>query len=268
VPRTRVRHHRRPDRPRDGPRAQARRAPPLAGLNFVVLHTKGGAVRWFKVSPVDRDDPRLSPRPRAFAVPAAAAAAWPAAAGRCRSPGPWQRPAAVVAATCCRWPCWPACCSGATPGAAPWLGWVFATAWLTGTFWWLFISMHVYGGLPAPLAVLAVLLLAAFLALYYALVAAFRGWRRTGGAARRRPVRRALARRGTAARHLVHRLSLGRGRLCARRRAAGARWRPGSACTASPGAAVRWLAWLLSLLVRRGARLVALLAGDRRRAAC
>jgi magnesium and cobalt transporter len=28
----------------------------LAGLNFVVLHTKGGAVRWFKVSPVDDDD--------------------------------------------------------------------------------------------------------------------------------------------------------------------------------------------------------------------
>ena len=24
----------------------------LAGLHFVVLHTKGGAVRWFKVSPV------------------------------------------------------------------------------------------------------------------------------------------------------------------------------------------------------------------------
>jgi magnesium and cobalt transporter len=28
----------------------------LAGLNFVVLHTKGGAVRWFKVSPVGDDD--------------------------------------------------------------------------------------------------------------------------------------------------------------------------------------------------------------------
>jgi magnesium and cobalt transporter len=28
----------------------------LAGLNFVVLHTKGGAVRWFKVSPVADDD--------------------------------------------------------------------------------------------------------------------------------------------------------------------------------------------------------------------
>jgi magnesium and cobalt transporter len=28
----------------------------LAGLNFVVLHTKGGAVRWFKVSPVPDED--------------------------------------------------------------------------------------------------------------------------------------------------------------------------------------------------------------------
>ena len=48
------------------------------------------------------------------------------------------------------------------------LGWTFATAWLAGTFWWLFISMHVYGGLPAPLAAFAVLALAGFLALYYA----------------------------------------------------------------------------------------------------
>jgi len=28
----------------------------LAGLNFVVLHTKGGAVRWFKGSPTKDDD--------------------------------------------------------------------------------------------------------------------------------------------------------------------------------------------------------------------
>ena len=58
------------------------------------------------------------------------------------------------------------------PGT-PWrraagLGWVFATAWLAGTFWWLFISMHIYGGLASPLAAAAVLALAAFLALYYA----------------------------------------------------------------------------------------------------
>lgn len=50
-------------------------------------------------------------------------------------------------------------------------GWLFATAWLCGTFWWLYISMHTYGGLPAALAVLAVLALAAALALYYAVAA-------------------------------------------------------------------------------------------------
>ena len=32
---------------------------------------------------------------------------------------------------------------------AAWLGWIFATAWLASTFWWLFVSMHTYGGLPA-----------------------------------------------------------------------------------------------------------------------
>ncbi|HSV36496.1 MAG TPA: apolipoprotein N-acyltransferase [Ramlibacter sp.] len=47
-------------------------------------------------------------------------------------------------------------------------GWLFAIAWLAGTFWWLFISMHTYGGLPAPLAAAAVVALAAALGLYYA----------------------------------------------------------------------------------------------------
>ena len=47
-------------------------------------------------------------------------------------------------------------------------GWWFACAWLTGTFWWLFIAMHTYGGLPAVLAALAVFALAAALALFYA----------------------------------------------------------------------------------------------------
>ena len=49
------------------------------------------------------------------------------------------------------------------------LGLVFTTAWLVATFWWLFISLHSYGGLPAALAVSAVLALAATLGLYYAL---------------------------------------------------------------------------------------------------
>lgn len=56
------------------------------------------------------------------------------------------------------------------------LGWAFATMWLACTWWWLFISMHVYGGLSAPLAVLAVLALAATLGLYYALAAGL-AWR-------------------------------------------------------------------------------------------
>jgi apolipoprotein N-acyltransferase len=52
-------------------------------------------------------------------------------------------------------------------------GWLFSTAWLTGSFWWLFISMHTYGGLPAPLAAIAVLSLAAALGLYYAVACAW-----------------------------------------------------------------------------------------------
>ncbi len=52
------------------------------------------------------------------------------------------------------------------------VGWAFATAWLAATFWWLFISMHVYGGLASWMAALAVLALAAFLGLYYAVATA------------------------------------------------------------------------------------------------
>ncbi len=55
-----------------------------------------------------------------------------------------------------------------TGRSAFWRTWWFATAWLCGTFWWLFISMHTYGGLPAALAGVSVWLLALFLALYSA----------------------------------------------------------------------------------------------------
>ncbi len=57
---------------------------------------------------------------------------------------------------------------------AAWQGGVFATTWLAGSFWWLYVSMHDVGGLPAPLAALAVLALASALALFYALTCA--GW--------------------------------------------------------------------------------------------
>jgi apolipoprotein N-acyltransferase len=49
-----------------------------------------------------------------------------------------------------------------------WVGWLFATATQVATWWWLFISLHTYGGLAAPLAAIAIVGLAAFLALYYA----------------------------------------------------------------------------------------------------
>jgi apolipoprotein N-acyltransferase len=47
---------------------------------------------------------------------------------------------------------------------------------LCGTFWWLYISMHIYGGLPEALAGLAVFALAAALGLYYALAGALYAW--------------------------------------------------------------------------------------------
>ena len=52
-----------------------------------------------------------------------------------------------------------------------WLGGLFATTMMCATFWWLFISLHVYGGLAAPLTVAAIVLLSALLGLYYAAAA-------------------------------------------------------------------------------------------------
>ena len=56
----------------------------------------------------------------------------------------------------------------ARPARAALLGWLFGTGWLVSGLWWLYISMHDFGGMPAWLAALAVFALAALLALYYA----------------------------------------------------------------------------------------------------
>ncbi|HZW73608.1 MAG TPA: hypothetical protein VFF43_08660, partial [Caldimonas sp.] len=53
--------------------------------------------------------------------------------------------------------------AAASPRRAAALGFAFATAWICAATWWLFVSMHRYGGLAAPLAALAVLALSAFL---------------------------------------------------------------------------------------------------------
>lgn len=54
------------------------------------------------------------------------------------------------------------------------LGGVFGLAWFGAGLWWLYISLHDFGGLAPPLAAGAVALLAAFLSLYPA--AALAGW--------------------------------------------------------------------------------------------
>ncbi|WP_428425828.1 apolipoprotein N-acyltransferase [Methylibium sp.] len=68
---------------------------------------------------------------------------------------------------------WRAGAQGSATRAAL-LGGAFSTAWLAGGVWWLFISLHRYGGLPAWLAVAAIALLCAFLSLY--LAAAMAAW--------------------------------------------------------------------------------------------
>jgi apolipoprotein N-acyltransferase len=65
-----------------------------------------------------------------------------------------------------------------SPKRATALGLSFGTAWLAASIWWLFISMHRYGGLPSWMAALAVLLLSAFMASFLAAaMGAFARWR-------------------------------------------------------------------------------------------
>jgi apolipoprotein N-acyltransferase len=66
----------------------------------------------------------------------------------------------------------------AAPMRAAALGLAFGTAWLGVGTWWLFVSLHRYGGLPAWLAVLAVFSLSLLLSLYLAAaMAATARWR-------------------------------------------------------------------------------------------
>ena len=70
--------------------------------------------------------------------------------------------------------------AGASVRQAALLGWLFSAAWIGVSVWWLFISLHRFGGLPAALAVLAVAALAALLALYLAGAMAVFAWARSG----------------------------------------------------------------------------------------
>jgi apolipoprotein N-acyltransferase len=151
-------------------------------------------------------------------------------------------------------------------------GWVFATCWLAGTFWWLFISMHVYGGLASPLAAAAVLLLAGFLSLYYALAAAL-----LQRAAGRRPWRDGLLFAGLWLGAELARATLFTGFPWG---AGGYAHVDGPIAALAPwvgvyglGAVAAWIAWQLSLLVqpaalRSGRYWLAVLASAGLLAAC
>ncbi|MDZ7592220.1 MAG: apolipoprotein N-acyltransferase [Rubrivivax sp.] len=89
-------------------------------------------------------------------------------------PGAWLLPLATLA-----WLVWRL--DAVAPRRAALLAACYATAWLVAGVWWLFISMHRYGGLPAWMAAAAVLLLAAALSGWLALAAAaYARWRRGG----------------------------------------------------------------------------------------
>ena len=67
----------------------------------------------------------------------------------------------------------------APPRHAALLGWCHGVGWLCAGTWWLYVSMHDYGHLPALLAVLAVVALASALSLYLAAAGAlYAKWRR------------------------------------------------------------------------------------------
>ncbi len=72
--------------------------------------------------------------------------------------------------------------AGAATRRAAMMGWLYAVGWLVSGFWWLYISMHDYGGLHPALAALAVVVLAALLGLYYAAALALWARLRTGRA--------------------------------------------------------------------------------------
>lgn len=79
-----------------------------------------------------------------------------------------------------------ACLAWQAAAQPPWraaaVGLTFGTAWLASATWWLFISLHTYGGLPAWLTVLAIGVLSALLSLYLAAgLAIFARWRSGSG---------------------------------------------------------------------------------------
>ncbi|VFR25549.1 Apolipoprotein N-acyltransferase / Copper homeostasis protein CutE [plant metagenome] len=77
--------------------------------------------------------------------------------------------------------------TAATPRRAAWGGWLFGLGMFCTGVYWLYISMHTYGFMPAPLAAGGVLALSVYLALYPALAAGLTRWLLAPGAAASTP---------------------------------------------------------------------------------
>lgn len=118
------------------------------------------------------------PHPEALARTRAADAALALALGALHSlpfVHTWAWPLQLA---CVAWLAWRV--QAASPGRAALLGGLFAWAWLAAGIWWLFVSMHHFGGLPVALAVVAVAALCAFLALFLALAMTLYAYCRSG----------------------------------------------------------------------------------------
>ena len=138
----------------------------------------------------------------------------------------WLLQMAVVALLAWRVSC-------ATPARAGALGLVFGTAWLGAATWWLFISLHTFGGLPAWLAVLSIALLCGGLSLYLgAGLAAFARWR-SGSPLRDASLFGAVWLLAELARGVIFTGFRGLPAAMRMSTARSRRWRPGSASTAS-----------------------------------
>ena len=231
----RIRHHRWPDRapprPRPAPRRGGRRRQPEIRGD---AHTRrrGALVPGFA--------PGTGRRRRRLRLNADQARPWPLAAeavaaavlGAVFSLSCVVTQAWWLQLLCAGLLAWRA--AGVGPARAAMLGLAFGSGWLGAGTWWLFISLHRYGGLPAPLAGLAVAALALALSVYLG----DRDWRcsRDCNAAMPGSTRRCSPRSGwppnwRAARCLP--AFRGRRPATARSTARSLRWRPGSACTAS-----------------------------------
>ena len=120
--------------------------------------------------------PAALPPGRAWHVPLPAEVSIAVALGGLHSLcflAPWAWPGQLLVVALLAWRL-----RDASPGRAAALGLTFGTAWFGAGTWWLYISMHHFGGLAAWITVLAIVLLSAFLSLYLAAgCAVFARWR-------------------------------------------------------------------------------------------